>query len=82
MSEDQMDWLPLLRAWFPNFDDQERRDVLWNCTAYPCAGYEHVKGQLQALRDKAIRGATADELIGEAERELEGAMDAAREQGE
>lgn len=82
MSEARKDLYWLLREYFPGWTDQERHDVLWNCTAHPCAGYEHVKGQLQALRDKANNGATAEELIGEAERELEAAMDAAREQGE
>lgn len=82
MSEEPQDLMPLLRAWFPGWTDQERHDVLWNCTAYPCAGYEHVKQQLRRLRTKAINGATADELIGDAERELDAAMDAAREQGE
>lgn len=50
MSGESQDLMPLLRAWFPKWTDQERHDVLWNCTAYPCAGYERVKKQLRRLR--------------------------------
>jgi len=43
--------------------------------AYPCGGKEYVTAQLRVLRAKAIRGATPDELIAEAEREIEAAME-------
>lgn len=33
-----MDALKLMRAWFPTWTDEQRHDVLWNCTAYPCGG--------------------------------------------
>jgi hypothetical protein len=33
-----MDALKLMRAWFPAWTDEQRHDVLWNCTAYPCGG--------------------------------------------
>jgi len=70
-----MDALKLMRAWFPAWTDEQRHDVLWNCTAYPCGGKEYVTAQLRALRVKAIRGATPDELIAEAEREIAAAME-------
>ena len=68
-----MDAMPM-RDWFPAWTDQERRDVLWNCTAYPCGGRDCVTEQLRELRTKAQRGATPEQLIAEAERELEEAM--------
>ena len=40
-----------------------------------CGGLEIVTEQLRKLRAKAIRGATPDELIAEAEREIEAAME-------
>ena len=70
-----MDGAKLMRAWFPTWTDQERHDVLWNCTAYPFGGLEIVTEQLRKLRGKAIQGATPDELIAEAERELAEAME-------
>ena len=69
-----MDALKLMRAWFPQWTDQERHDVLWNCTAYPFGGLEIVTKQLRKLRARAVAGATPDELIAEAERELAEAM--------
>ena len=76
-----MDAAKLMRAWFPQWTDQERHDVLWNCTAYPCGGKEHVTAQLRALRVKAIRGATPDELIAEADRELAEALGRGKSNG-
>lgn len=69
------DFMKLMQAWFPTWTDQERHDVLWNCTAYPVGGTEYVTEQLRELRVKAIRGATPDELIAEAEQELAAAME-------
>lgn len=74
------DAIALMREWFPRWTDQERHDVLLNCTAYPCGGEEVVTEQLQALRAKADAGATPDELIAEVEREMEAAMHAWREE--
>ena len=71
-----MDAMEVMREWFPTWSDQERHDVLWNCTAYPCGGPEIVTEQLQALRTKVQRGATPDRLIAEAEQELDAAMEA------
>lgn len=70
-----MDFMKLMQAWFPTWTDQERHDVLWNCTAYPVGGTEYVTEQLRELRVTAIRGATPDELIAEAEQELAAAME-------
>ena len=70
-----MDGGKLMRAWFPAWTDEQRHDVLWNCTAYPCGGLEIVTEQLRKLRGKAVAGATPDELIAEAEREIEAAME-------
>ena len=70
-----MDAMEVMREWFPTWSDQERHDVLWNCTAYPCGGTEYVTEQLRELRVKAIRGAVPDALIAEAEQELAAAME-------
>lgn len=75
-----MNALTLMREWFSRWTDDERADVLWNCTAYPCGGEEVVTEQLQALKVKADAGATPDELIAEVEREMEAAMRARREE--
>ena len=69
-----MDAMQLMRQWFPAWSDEQRHDVLWNCTAYPCGGRDYVTEQLRELKEKASQGKTADELIAEAERELEEAM--------
>ena len=44
-----MDAAKLMQAWFPQWTDQERHDVLWNCTAYPCGGLEIVTEQQPRL---------------------------------
>lgn len=58
---------PLLRAWFPTFTEDEHGSLLWNCTAFPCGGEKTVREQLNRLRVKVIRGATLNDLLGEAD---------------
>ena len=47
--------MQLMRDWFPAWTAQERHDVLWNCTAYPCGGRDYVIEQLRELRTVLIR---------------------------
>lgn len=46
-----MNWLDLVRKYFPGISDEEADFILWERTAYPMAGVETVEEQLKELRE-------------------------------
>ncbi len=46
-----MTWLDLAREYFPDANDDELDSLLWNCTAFPVAGVDTIRNQLQHLKD-------------------------------
>lgn len=48
-----------LRALFPHFSDEEWHDVLWEATAFPCAGAAYVEDQVQEYHDAGFRSVGA-----------------------
>lgn len=52
-------WLDLVREYFPDADDKEADDILWEHTAFPFAGSEEIRKSLEAFRNSQ----TADPAI-------------------
>lgn len=48
---DKTTWIDLAKEYFPNATDDECSWMLWEKTAFPMAGLELVKKQLQEYKD-------------------------------
>ena len=60
MEKERLD-IEKLQGLFPDFTDEEWHDVLWEATAFPCAGAVHIEKQVQEHYDAGFR--TADSII-------------------
>ena len=62
-----MSWIDLVRAWMPGVSDAEADAVLWDATAFPCAGVDYIEPQIAAF--------AADPDWERVAREIDAAMD-------